>query len=235
MKTRHIVAMGGFAPSDGPGDQLLDGYLLSLTGQPRPKVCFLSQASEDGPSSTLSFYRAFAAHDCRPSHLSLFAPHTTDIEGFLLDQDAIYVGGGNTKSMLALWRDWGLDGILRKAWHQGVVLGGVSAGANCWHAACSTDSFGPGTLRALPALGFVPGGFCPHFDGEPGRRPTLRAMVLRGEMPDTLACDDAAAIHYLDDSAMAVASLITARAYRVTRAADGRVSIKALPTRYLGK
>lgn len=72
----------------------------------------------------------------------MFRPPNADLEGLPLEQDLIYVGGGNTKSMLALWRGWG----------QGVVLVGLSTGAICWFEQGHTDSV-PGPLSPLPCQG----------------------------------------------------------------------------------
>ena len=55
--------------------------------------------------------------------------------------DVVVVAGGNTANMLAIWRLHGVDKALRDRWESGAVLGGVSAGANCWFEACVTDSF----------------------------------------------------------------------------------------------
>jgi peptidase E len=232
---RQIIAMGGGGFSMEPDNPLLDQFVLEQTGLARPKVCFLPHASDDTLRYIHNFFQAFTRLECRLSSLSLFSPHTSDIRGFLLDQDVIYVGGGNTKSMLALWREWSLDAILREAWEKGVVLAGISAGANCWFEACSTDSFGNGSLRPLNCLGLLPGGFCPHYDGEAQRRPTLQAMVAAREMPDAWACDDGAALHFIDDEMRgAVASRVAARAYRVTLDPQLGVTETPLATRYLG-
>ena len=50
-----------------------------------------------------------ATLDCRATHLSLVQPPTADLAAFVLEQDAIYVGGGNTANMLAVWRVHGVD------------------------------------------------------------------------------------------------------------------------------
>ncbi|MCD2486765.1 Type 1 glutamine amidotransferase-like domain-containing protein, partial [Staphylococcus aureus] len=70
--------------------------------------------------------------DCVPSHLSLFKPPSSDLVSFVMEMDVIYVGGGNTRNLLVLWKEWGLDHILREAWKNGVVVAGISAGAICW-------------------------------------------------------------------------------------------------------
>jgi peptidase E len=194
---QQIIAMGGGGFSMEPDNLALDRYVIAQTSAERPKVCFLGQASGEARDYTLNFYKAFLSLDCLPSHLSLFQPHTADIEDFLMSQDVIYVGGGNTKSMLALWREWNLDKILRKAADNGTVLAGISAGAICWFEAGTTDSI-PGRLTALPCLGYLAGSCSPHYDGEPQRRPALHRLVAGGEIVPGVAFDDGAAGHYIN-------------------------------------
>ena len=167
------------------------------------------------------------------STLSLFTPHTADLETFLLEQDVIYVGGGNTRSMLALWREWGLDRILHKAYEQGVVLAGISAGANCWFEQCGTDSI-PGKLSVMDCLGIIGGSFCPHYDGEVNRRPTLHEFVARGSIKTGWAADDGAAVHFVEgEQRAAVSSRPAARAFRVFGSGDAAME-EVLSTRFLG-
>src|SRR5262249_22330531 len=143
-----------------PNNLALDQYVVEQAEKERPKVCFLPQASGEARDYILNFYKAFLSLDCRPSWLSLFQPHTSYIESYLMEQDIIYVGGGNTKSMLALWREWKLDAILRKAGDNGTVLAGISAGANCWFECSISDSI-PGQWISLPCLGYLKGSCSP--------------------------------------------------------------------------
>jgi len=228
----QIIAMGGGSFLMEPENQLLDSYLLAQSPKERPSICFLPHATDNAQGQTVAFFKAYARLKASPTYLSVFAPHTADIEGYLLEQDIIYVGGGNTRSMLALWREWGLDRILRRAGEAGVILAGVSAGANCWFEACSTDSI-PGRLSALPGLGFLRGSFTPHYDGEAERRPTLHRMLSEENFPAGWAADDGAAIHFIDGvPRRQVASRPTARVYRMDRK-DGQARELALPTDYL--
>src|SRR5262249_40021418 len=154
---------------------------------------------------------------CRPSWLSLFQPHTSYIESYLMEQDIIYVGGGNTKSMLALWREWKLDTILRKAGDNGTVLAGISAGANCWFECSISDSI-PYQWIALPCLGYLKGSCSPHYDGEAERRPVFQRMIGAGEIPSGFAFDDGAAGHFVDGELKGVvSSRPNAKGYRVER------------------
>lgn len=196
---QQIIAMGGGGFSMEPDNLALDRYVIDQTGKAAPSVCFLPQAGGENQDYIVRFYKAFNELGCRASHLSLFQPHTADLEGFLLSQHVIYVGGGNTKSMLALWREWKVDVILRKAAANGVVLAGLSAGAICWFEQGLTDSI-PGRLTALPCLGYLAHSCTPHYDGEAQRRPSLTGMVASGEMKPGYAFDDGAAGHFVDGS-----------------------------------
>ncbi|WKA54627.1 Type 1 glutamine amidotransferase-like domain-containing protein [Planococcus shixiaomingii] len=229
---KQIIALGGGGFLMEPKNPLLDLYILAQSTKEKPKICFIPTASGDSESMTLKFYEFFARHNCQPSHLSLFKPPTKDIEGFVLDKDIIYVGGGNTKNLLAIWKDWGLDGILRKAWDQGIVLAGISAGSICWFEEGVTDSFGEG-LEPLQALGFLQGSNCPHYDGEEDRRPTYRQLVGAQTLKAGVAADDGVAIHYIgQEIANIVSSRPNAKAYQVVF--DGKVNETELPTTFLG-
>lgn len=230
---RQIIAMGGSALPLELDNLLLVEYFLRQVRKRKPKVCFVGAASGDAESYRLRFYAGFSRFDCVPSDLPLFARTPRDLESFVLEHDAIFVGGGNTRSMLAVWRDWGLDLHLRAAWERGIVLGGVSAGAICWFEQGVTDSTA-GPLTALDCLGWLPGSCCPHYDSEPQRRPAFRRLVARGALGPGVAADDGAALHYVDGKlSRAVASRRGAKAWRV-RKSGPRAMEKALPTRYLG-
>lgn len=232
MAKRQIIAMGGGGFSMEPGNLALDRYVLRQTNIKRPAICFLPTASGDADNYVLNFYKAFSTLDCQPTYLSLFRPSTADLESYLLAQNVIYVGGGNTRSMLALWREWGLDAILRKAYDAGIILAGISAGANCWFEQCSTDSV-PGTLGVLAGLGFLRGGFCPHYDGEVARRPSLHRLLVEDKILPTYAADNSAAAHFVDENLLgAVCSISSAKVYRVLKA-DGQVMEEALDIKYL--
>jgi dipeptidase E len=170
----------------------------------------------------------------RPSHLALFKREVGDIKAFLLAQDAIYVGGGNSANMLAVWRLHGVDRALREAWRTGVVLAGISAGAICWFEDGLTDSFGRPPRALHDGLGFLAGACCPHYDGEKDRRPALLRLMRRG-FPSTLALDDGAAAHFVDRTLKEiVTSRPSARAFAIANE-NGRVIERPLTTRYLEK
>ena len=192
----QIIALGGHSITTNEEDVTLSRFIMEQVPAERPHICFLSQASGEDAYYIANFYRHFLELGALPSDLSLFRPHTADIADFLLGHDIIYVGGGNTKSMLSLWREWGMDQILRQAWQQGTVLSGVSAGAICWFEQGLTDSI-PGKLTALDCLGFLPGSCSPHYDGESERRPRYHRLIADGEVAGGFGIDDYAALHFV--------------------------------------
>ncbi len=231
---KQIVAMGGGGFSMEPENPLLDDFILGLTGKPRPKVCFVPTATGDHEGYVQKFYDAFPAERAEAAHLALFHRTVRDLRAFVLSQDVIYVGGGNTVSLLAVWRAHGLDVVLREAWEAGVVLCGVSAGALCWFEGGTTDSFGNGLAPLGDGLGFLPGSCCPHHDGEAERRPLYQELISGGVLPDGLAVDDSAALYFVGTQLVeAVSSVPNARAYQVERHGDA-VTETPLPTRFLG-
>jgi dipeptidase E len=165
-----IVAIGGGGCGIEPENRALDDYLLGLTGKAQPRVLFIPTASGDNDAYIARFYHAFAGERCHPMHLPLFQRTTRDLRSLLLQQDMIYVGGGNTAAMLAIWRQHGLFEVMREAWEAGILLCGVSAGGNCWFEACSTDSFGL-DLDPLP-------------DGRQPRRASFHRHAVHGSGDD---------------------------------------------------
>jgi dipeptidase E len=231
-KSRQIIALGGGGFGVDPTNLTLDRYILAQARVSEPAVAFVPTASGESDNYIVRFYTAYLGLPCRPSHLAFFR-RTPDLRSYLLAQDAIYVGGGNTKSMLAVWREWGVPELLREAWESGVVLAGISAGAICWFEQGVTDSFAD-RLRVIDCLGFLPGSCCPHYSGEPERRPAFHRLLRQGEIAPGFAIDDGGAIHFTGDQVhRVIASRQGATAYRV-RSAGADVREEPLPAEHLG-
>jgi dipeptidase E len=232
MNAPQIIALGGggFSMEENPA---LDLYILKQSGVPHPKVCFVPTASGDADSYIARFYAAHVTYPCRPTHLPLFN-RTPDLRATLLDQDVIYVGGGNTKSMLAVWQGWDMIEILREAWARGIVLAGISAGAICWFEQGITDSLG-GWLSVLECMGFLPGSCCPHYDGEAERRPSFHEFLEGGQIQPGIALDDGAAAHFVGGVLhRVVSSRPNAKGYQMT-IENGKPVETPLVTDYIGE
>ena len=230
-KPRQIIALGGGGFSMEPENLALDEYVLKQAGVPQPAVAFIPTASGDAEPYIVGFYRAFSVLPCRPSYLPLFS-RTPDLREYLLAQDVIYVGGGNTKSLLGVWREWGLPEVLREAWESGVVLAGVSAGAACWFDSFLSDAWAD-QLSVIRGLGLLSGSCCPHFEFESERHVALHQRLLGGEIGGGYAIANSAALHFRGQHLhRAVASVPGKRSFRFS-VAGGRVTEEELPMELL--
>jgi len=245
-----IIALGGGGFSMEPENPLLDTYVLEASGVDHPRIAFLPTASGDREAYVEDFHAAFTALGAQTEHVLLpwvaaeggapedgraLRPEDADkVAARLRAQDVIYVGGGNTRRMLAVWRSYGIDHVLHEVWQAGrVVLAGLSAGSLCWYEEGVTDSI-PGALTPMACLGFLRGSHCPHYDGEAARRPAYEALVAERALSSGVAADDGCALRYRGDELVeVVASREGAAAWRVERTTSGATS-RRMEARYLG-
>jgi dipeptidase E len=228
----QILALGGhgFRP-ERLELRKLDELILELARQQRPRVLFVPTASAEDLSYTLSVYTALSGR-ADVSHCPFFPWPPPDMRELVLSQDVIYVGGGSTANMLAIWRVHGFDVLLREAWERGILLCGSSAGMICWFEAGVTDSFRPELDGMQDGLGFLTGSACPHYDGEELRRPRYHELVREG-FPGGLAADDGVGLLFRGDELAEVVSCFEgSQAYRV-ELTDGEVRETPLDARLL--
>ena len=190
----QIVAIGGGGFGRNPNHRKIEKYILELTGKEKPNVVFFPTASAENQAYIIQFYKCFTKMSCEPSHVTFFQ-RTPRLDSIINKADVIYVGGGNTKSMLAVWREWKLDKLLLKAYNNGKILCGVSAGAICWFEQGITDSWAS-NLNVMDCLGFLPEMACPHYQEEKDRRPDVHKMLKQGKCGPGWAIDGGAAIHF---------------------------------------
>ena len=194
---KQIIAIGGGGFGRTPGEGLIEKYILDQSEKDVPNICFIPTATGDNEAYKVNYYSTFSKLDCSPSHLDFFK-RTPDLKELILKQDIIFVGGGNTKSMLAVWKDWGLDLVLKEAYEKGVIMSGVSAGAICWFDQGITDSWAE-DLKVMDCLGFIEGACCPHYDEEPQRKPSLNKFITEKVLKSCYAVDGGCALHIEDE------------------------------------
>jgi peptidase E len=231
-QTGQIIAMGGGGFTMEPDNPLLDQYVLAATGKRSPRVCFVPTASGDAQGYVERFGHTFL-DICDATYLSLFSRKIDDLAGFLCEQDLVYVGGGNTVNLLAVWRAQGMDRAVGEALAAGTIFCGVSAGALCWFERGITDSYSPDLKPLTNGLGFLPGAFSPHYDSD-SRRPVIFPDFVRRFGGPALAAEDGVALHFRDGRLIrAVSSRPAALAYRFEMA-DGAVTTETITPEYLG-
>ncbi|MEK9649795.1 MAG: peptidase E [Gammaproteobacteria bacterium] len=212
---KQIIAIGGGGFGRNPQENFIEQYILDQAKSKKPNILFIPTATGELDSYIVNFYKVFSKLHCNPSHLSFFK-RTPDLQKLIAAQDVVFVGGGNTKSMLAVWREWGLDKYLFEAYQKGVVMSGVSAGAICWFEHGITDSW-ESSLKIMPCLGFVDGICCPHYDEEPERRPATKKFLQKNNNNAVIGIEGGCALHLKDNKLYrAVRFLKNKNAYRVT-------------------
>jgi dipeptidase E len=227
--SRKIVAVGGgeigrkkIMPDGSaqymPGETVdIEREIVRMTGQKNPKLLLLATASGDSPLYLDAVRRHFGERlGCDVSWLQLAAqnPSVEEIRKSILGTDIVYVGGGNTNKMIQIWKDKGVDKVLKEALDKGVILSGISAGANCWFKHYSTDSAAldagaqNGTMLAMAdGLGFIDGVCVPHTMTEAGRVSFAKEM-LATKYPNEIfyAIDDFTALIFEEENVRSVVS-----------------------------
>ena len=212
--TRKILIAGG-----NYGEAFVR-YMATLTGKPRPRLCYLPTASADRADGIITWYRTCAPLSVEPFVQESFISSYRQTKGFdevLLSMHGIVASGGNTLNQQAIWKAQGIDAILKQAWDRGIVLGGASAGSLCWFEEGTTDSR-PKELSTVKGLGFLRGSHCPHYDREAQRRPVYQKLIGSGEMKPGYACDNDAGIYFEDND---VKRVVNTRPERCGREGGG--------------
>lgn len=221
---RTIVAIGGGEigrPGYPAETTAIDKDIIRLTGKKSPKVLFVGTASSDSEGYYETVQKHFGKRlGCKTDVLWLIKekPSHKEIEEKVMSSDIVYVGGGNTQKMLRIWKTYGLNKILKKAWDKGVVLSGLSAGSICWFRAGTSDSRRfknpDADLIKVSGLGFIPTVHSPHYDVEKDRRPGLK-KIMRKTSGVAIAIDNSCAVEFVDNMYRVITSKPHAKAYKV--------------------
>ena len=237
---RHIIAISGRAFALTPsGSQSLFDYAVSQARQQSHqssnqspsqglKIGLLNQAVAEDPTHNLFFQDMCSYAGAHATIFSLFGRvRLPELIEEILEQDLIFVSGGNTLSMLALWRAYDLDQVLYQAYQKGCVIAGVSAGAICWFEQAISDSLWP--LIRMDGLGWVKGSMCGHYDSEPERRPTTLAARKSGQLMDGFALEDFTAIHFVNEEPQhLISSKAGQKIYRIDEEGEHLLPIKLI-------
>ncbi|PRA55684.1 MULTISPECIES: peptidase E [Pseudomonas] len=201
MPDMNIIVIGGESDNDVKCMTPIDEYIISLTGKKAPVVLYIPTANGDDPLKISDFKSKYAGAGCKVTALALFTPpfpHAQKISSMFEKADVIYVAGGNTRAMLAVWREFGVIALLKEARDQGKILSGVSAGAICWFDFGHSDS--GGAFALVHGLGLLRGALCPHFNSEEGRETSFVELICNHQINPAYAVDDGIALHFKNGS-----------------------------------
>lgn len=180
-----LVAIGGGKngriKSDGTKDPYetkeIDEEIMRLSGKENPNFLFLSHA-QSKPEYEVGYFETmkriygdmFGCTCDKVSRADLKELSREEIERKIKWADIIYVGGGDTMTMISLWKEYGIDNMLKNVYEKGTVLSGLSAGANCWFKYSSSDSLkiqledNTAPMIEIECLGWYDLFYTPHYD-----------------------------------------------------------------------
>ena len=167
----------------------LNIHAIELSGKTNPHILFIGTASGDAEGYIENITREYSSLGCelRPLCIATKIYSEDEINSLLSWADVIYVGGGDTISMMQAWKQHGLDSKLKEIYEKdSAVLTGISAGAICWFSCGHSDSASFQNQNewnycwAENMLDLFHMAFCPHYDEE-GRK-SFDLMLKEKEM-----------------------------------------------------
>jgi dipeptidase E len=206
-------------------------YVAGLTKKANPKICFVPTASADNPYAIVHWYAQCAELPVHPYVLRTFinaSPDQQTFEETIMGMDAIIVAGGSTLNMIAIWKAQGIDTVLKKAYDKGIILAGGSAGSLCWFMGGYSDSR-PKQLSIVNGLGFLNFSHCPHYHSEPTRKPMYFQAILDGKLKGGYACDDLAALLFVNGQVKKSLSLNKENNNYFISVENGKIKEELLP------
>lgn len=197
---KKIIAIGGGGFTHR-SDEVLDKFVINQCKKKQINFGFLPTASEDNKDKIKLFYSELNKYNIQLSHFELCSS-SNGFEEWLIAQDIIYIGGGNTKFMIKVWEDNNLIKVFKDAYNSGIILSGISAGAVCWFDWILSDSAGPG-YNPLRGINILSGSCTPH-SSVPERMTQYQLDIKNSKLPPGIAIDDGVAVLFVNGSAKEV-------------------------------
>lgn len=141
----------------------IDQKIIKLSGKSHPRVLFFPTASKDDQGYAKRFKQYYRSLGCEVDAIRLL--HTKrryeDFEQEWFTYDIWYLGGGNSRFLMDTLKKRHIDVLIERAYDQGIILAGYSAGANVLFTYGYADL--DGTFAFVKGLGLVDGIFTPHY------------------------------------------------------------------------
>ncbi len=226
-KPMQILAMSNSSAFfvEPPGEPAFARYLVSLTQKSKPVIVHVGAANGDSSEKANKFFSLAQRTGFEPRHLNLFSLEDGDPDTFFAGADAIYIDGGSTRNLKALLREWSADTALRRAYENGVVISGASAGANIMFEWGMTDSIKT-QIEATPGLGLLRGSISVHANVRSDRNEALEQHLAGpGAAYPAYMLDDFTALHFSESK---LHGAVTARPTAKVHADNGNGERRSL-------
>ena len=141
----------------------IDKKMMELSRKKAPKILFFPTATKDDQGYAKRFKKYYRSLGCEVDALRLMHTKKTreEVMALMNTYDIIYLGGGDTQLLMDTIMDWGLKDTFYKLYQQGVILAGISAGANVLFTYGYSDS--KKEYQFIKGMGLIEGVFTPHY------------------------------------------------------------------------
>ena len=177
----------------------IDKEIIRISNKKTPNVLFVSHASdlelqEASFNKIVNTYQKMYSCPVKLLTIEMLKDFKQTLE-LVRWADIIYVGGGNIKKMLDLWKQFGFDELLQIESIDEKVLCGISAGAGCWFSHCCSDYLqmeNPNAPFALvQGLNMIDTIFNPHAS-YPGKMESIKELLKDTDMKGISLTDNMA-------------------------------------------
>ena len=167
-----VVAIGGMN-NEINDVKIICKKILELSNKEKPNVLYIPTANNDHEKYSKIMANFFKSnYYCNVDILWLISNLMSkeEIDKKIKNADVIFVEGGNLLALLEIWKKYKLEDKLRNAYENGVIMSGISAGANCWFEYSYSDNVKDKEFDFVKGLGFIKGCICPHYDDKNRRK-----------------------------------------------------------------
>ena len=175
----------------------IDTYAISRCEKTQPHVLFIPLASRDDQGYAKRFKQYYRSLGCQVEALRLLHTKLSNEEIYkkFRSQDMIYLGAGDTVFLMEQLKQRKLDLLLKELSQQGIVICGISAGANALFE-YGYSNIASDTFELVNGMGMIEGAFCPHYQKE--ERKSFD-MVCRKQNLPAIGCADQCAYVVTDE------------------------------------
>lgn len=214
--SKKIIALGGgnigekeigkFMPYE---TEVFDKEIINISDSPKPKVLFVGLADPQNLQEYFYYFSNVFSKKygclCKNIELSDLCNHQK-LDNLFDWCDIVYVGGGNTFTLINLCEKYGLTQRLLQSYNQGKVMSGVSAGGMCWFKYGNTVN--PNNREVLlkqSCFNFENLVFSPHCDEINGHFENVQNLILNEKLV-AISLSNCSALEIIDDKFRCISS-----------------------------
>lgn len=223
--SRKIIACGGGNIGEEENGNLMpyetelfDEEIINLSDTRKSKILFLGLADPENIEKYFYYFSSVFSkkYGCLCKCLELSDLHSNQKINDMFDWcDVVYVGGGNTFTLVNICHKYGIVEKLLQAYNQGKVMSGISAGGMCWFK--YGNSINPNNRSKLikqSCFNFENMVFAPHCDEINGHFENVENLILNENLV-ALSLSNCSALEIVDDKYRFLSSLSSSDRYKI--------------------